>query len=34
LVQNRKIFLPPSHLGPSIGVTAMDFLERRYRSWN
>ena len=25
LVQNRKIFLPPSHLGPSIGVTPMEF---------
>jgi len=32
LVQNRKIFLPPSHLGPSIGVSPMDFLEKRYRS--
>jgi len=34
LVQNRKIFLPPSHLGPSNGVTPMEFLEERYRSWN
>jgi len=34
LVQNRKIFLPPSHLGPSVGVTPMEFLEKRYRSWN
>jgi len=34
LVQNRKIFLPPSHLGPLIGVTPTEFLEKRYRSWN
>jgi len=26
--------IPPSHLGPSIGVTAMEFLEKRSRSWN
>ena len=32
LVQNRKIFLPHSHLGPLIGVTPMEFLEKRYRS--
>ena len=32
LVQNRKIFLPPLILGPSIGVTPMEFLEKRYRS--
>jgi len=34
LVQNRKMLLPPSHLGPSIGVTPMELLEKRYRSWN
>jgi len=25
-------FPTPSHLGPSIGVTPMEFLEKRYRS--
>jgi len=32
LVQNRKNFPTPSHLGPSIGVTPMEFFEKRYRS--
>jgi len=32
LKKNRKIFLPPSDLWPSIGVTPMEFLEKRYRS--
>jgi len=27
-----KFSYPPSHLGPSIGVTPMEFLEKRYRS--
>ena len=28
----EKIILPPSHLGPPIGVTPMEFLEKRYIS--
>ena len=32
LFKIAKFSYPPSHLGPSIGVTSMECLEKRYRS--
>ena len=34
LAENRKFWPPPSHLGPSFGVTPFEFMEKLYSSWN
>jgi len=34
LAENRKLFLPPSHLAPSFGVTPFEFMGKLYGSWN
>jgi len=34
LAKNSKFCLPPSHLGPSFGVTPFEFIEKHYGSWN
>jgi len=34
LAENRKFFLPFSHLAPSIGLTPFELMEKLYWSWN
>jgi len=34
LAENRKFFLPSSHLALSLGVIPFEFMEKLYGSWN
>jgi len=34
LPENRKFFLPPSHLVPLIETTPFKFMEKLYWTWN
>jgi len=34
LANNRKFFLPRTHLAPSFGVNPFEFMKKLYGSWN